>query len=204
MQNKLQELTDKLYNDGLSKGRQEGEAILNEARAQAAKTIADAEEEAGRIIADAEKKAEELRTKVESDLKMAAGQSIAATKQEIENLLVNKIADAEITDVLTGAEFVKQTISAVAQAFSPKDSEPADLEIILPESLKKEVEPFVKKELAKTLKGGVEVSFAKKSGGGFTIGPKGEGWYISFTDGTFRELISSYLRPATKKILFGE
>ena len=32
MQNKLQELTDKLYNEGLSKGKQEGEAILNEAK----------------------------------------------------------------------------------------------------------------------------------------------------------------------------
>ena len=29
MQNKLQELTDKLYNEGLSKGIAEGEAILS-------------------------------------------------------------------------------------------------------------------------------------------------------------------------------
>ena len=27
MQNKLQELTDKLYNEGLSKGKEEGEAL---------------------------------------------------------------------------------------------------------------------------------------------------------------------------------
>ena len=38
----------------------------------------------------------------------------------------------------------------------------------------------------------------------FRIGPKGEGWFVSFTDETFRELISGYLRPVTKKILFGE
>ena len=29
MENKLQELTDKLYNEGLSKGRQEAEALQN-------------------------------------------------------------------------------------------------------------------------------------------------------------------------------
>ena len=35
MQNKLQELTDKLYNEGLSKGKQEGEEILAKAKVQA-------------------------------------------------------------------------------------------------------------------------------------------------------------------------
>ena len=35
MQNKLQELTDKLYNEGLSKGKQEGEDILAKAKVQA-------------------------------------------------------------------------------------------------------------------------------------------------------------------------
>ena len=69
MQNKLQELTDKLYNEGLSKGRQEGEAILNEARSQAEEIISKARAEAARITADAEKEASELKAKVESDLK---------------------------------------------------------------------------------------------------------------------------------------
>ena len=40
MQNKLQELTDKLYNEGLSKGKSEGEAILANAKAQAEEIIA--------------------------------------------------------------------------------------------------------------------------------------------------------------------
>ena len=39
--------------------------------------------------------------------------------------------------------------------------------------------------------------------GGFIIGPKDGGYFISLTDETFIDLISAYLRPATKKILFG-
>ena len=53
MQNKLQELTDKLYNEGLSKGRQEGEELLAKARTQADEMIAKAQAEAERIIAAA-------------------------------------------------------------------------------------------------------------------------------------------------------
>ena len=204
MQNKLQELTDKLYNEGLSKGKQEGEAILNEARARAEDIIAKANAEAAKILADAGKEAEELKTKVTGDLKMAASQSLAATRQEIENLLISKVADKDITDTLTSAEFVKQAVMAVAKAFNPDSSEPAELSVILPESLKKEVEPFLRKELASVLNAKAEAGFSRKINGGFTIGPKGEGWFVSFTDETFKELISEYLRPATKKILFGE
>lgn len=45
MQNKLQELTDKLYNEGLSKGREEGEALLAKAKSQAADIVAEARKE---------------------------------------------------------------------------------------------------------------------------------------------------------------
>ena len=53
------------------------------------------------------------------------------------------------------------------------------------------------------LNAGVQASFTKKVAGGFTIGPKNGGYFISFTEETFNALISEYLRPATKKILFG-
>ena len=39
---KLQELTDKLFNEGLSKGKAEGEALLAKARKEAEEIVADA------------------------------------------------------------------------------------------------------------------------------------------------------------------
>lgn len=201
MQNKLQELTDKLYNEGLSKGKQEGEALLQEATAKADSILAEARKEADGIIAKARKEAEELKTRVNADLKMAANQSIAATKQDIEKIVVAKITDKEVKTALSSADFLKEIITAVARNFNA--AEPVDLEVVLPESLKKEMEPFVAKELSSILKSGITASFSKKIGGGFTIGPKDGSYFISFTDETFTDLISEYLRPTAKKILFG-
>ena len=201
MQNKLQELTDKLYNEGLSKGKQEGEEILAKAKVQAEEIVAKAKAEAAAIVAAANKDAEDLKTKVQGDLKMAAAQSVAATKKDIETLVVTKMTETEVKKTLSSADFVKEVILAVAKGFTTEDA--ADLELVLPESLKKELEPFVTSELGKVLKGGVEASFTKKIAGGFTIGPKDGGYFISFTEETFNALISEYLRPATKKILFG-
>ena len=201
MQNKLQELTDKLYNEGLSKGKQEGEEILAKAKVQADDIVAKARIEAAAIIAAANIEAENLRTKVQSDLKMAADHSLAATKNDIETLVVAKMTEAEVKKALTSADFVKEVILSVAKGFNTEEA--VDLEVVLPETLKKELEPFVNGELAKALKGGVQASFSKKVAGGFTIGPKDGGYFISFTDETFNTLIAEYLRPATKKILFG-
>ena len=199
--NKLQELTDKLYNEGLSKGREEGERILEEARRQAEDIIAKARQEAEGIISDAHRQAEDYRQKVSSDLKMASAQSLQATKKDIENLIIGSFAGEEVKKSLSSPDFVKEILKSVAQKFSSEES--ADLSIVLPASMQSELEPFVKGELASLLGKGVEANFSKKINGGFTIGPKDGGYFISMTDDTFNELITEYLRPVTKKLLFG-
>lgn len=202
MDNKLQELTDRLYKEGLSKGKEEGEAILAEASRKAEEIIAAAKKEAAAVLRDARKEAEDFRTKVEGDVKMAATQSIQAVRNDIENLMVGKLTDSAVNASLADVEFIKEAIKAVAMNFNAQEA--VDLEAVLPEALKGELEPFIKGELAGALKGGISASFSKKVSGGFNIGPKDGSYFISFTDETFRSLISEYLRPATRKILFGE
>lgn len=202
MQNKLQELTDKLYNEGLSKGREEGEALLAKAKSQAADIVAEAEKKAAEIMTKAEKEAEAYKVKVAGDLKMAASQSVQATRKDIEDLVVFKMTASATEKALSDEAFVKEVIKAVAEKFNAETA--MDLNLVLPETLKSSLEPFVKNELSTILKGQVNASFSKKIAGGFTIGPKDGSYFISLTDETFKELISEYLRPATRKLLFGE
>ena len=198
---KLQELTQKLYDEGLAKGKQEGEALLQKAVAEAENIKKQALEEAEAILAKARKEADDFKVKVEGDVKMAAQQSVQATRTDIENLVVAKVVDGTVDKALSNEEYIKGIITAVAQKFSA--DEPADLALVLPEALKSKLEPFVTGELGKLLGKGVEAAFSKKVAGGFKIGPKDGGYFVSLTDETFKDLIGSYLRPATKKLLFG-
>ena len=199
MSDKLQELTEKLYRQGLSKGREEGEQILAAAKADSEKIIAEAKDKAAGIIAAAEKEAGDLKSKVTSDLKMASQQCLQATKKDIETLLVGRIAD---TKAMQDPDFLKEIIRAVVGKFSSQEA--ADLSIIFPASVKDSIEPWIKSELASALNGGIQAAFSKKISGGFTIGPKDGSYFISLTEDSFKELISGYLRPVTRKILFGE
>ena len=198
---KLQELTQKLYDEGLAKGKQDGEALLRKAEDEAQGIVKQAKEEAEAILAKARKEAEDFKVKVEGDVKMAAQQSVQATRTDIENLVIAKVVDGTVDKAVSNEDYLKGIITAVAQKFSA--DEPADLALVLPESLKAGLEPFVKNELGKLLGKGVEAAFSKKVAGGFKIGPKDGGYFVSLTDDTFKDLIGSYLRPATKKLLFG-
>ena len=201
MSNKLQELTDRLYNEGLSKGKEEGEILLFKARKEADEIIANARKQAEDIVTEAENRAAQLKEKAESDIKMASEQALMATKKDIENLLVNALCAEETEKVLSEEKFLKEIILAVAQKFSTQQSE--DISLVLPASLKSMLEPWVSTELKKVLKKEIRVDFSKKIKGGFSIGPQNGSWYISMSDESFKALISEYLRPVTKKLLFG-
>ena len=165
--------------------------------------MAYAKAEADRIIAQANKEAEEMKTKVAADVKMAATQSIAVTKQEIEKMVVTNVATQGVKANMGNADFVKSLITTVVKAFNPDNAAPVALDLILPEAMKAEVEPFVQNEIANQFKGEVKVDYSKKMNGGFKVAPKDGGYMLQFTDDEFTQLIANYLRPATKKILFG-
>ena len=198
---KLQELTQKLYDEGLAKGKQEGEAVLQKAVEEAGSIVKKAQEEADAILARARKEADDFKVKVEGDVKMASMQALQATRADIENLVVAKAVNEPVAKALSSEEYIKGIITAVAQKFSAEEA--ADLSLVLPESLKAGLEPFVKNELGKLLGKGVDATFSKKLAGGFKIGPKDGGYFVSLTDDTFKDLIGAYLRPATKSLLFG-
>lgn len=202
MQNKLQELTDKLYNEGLSKGKEEGRRLLDEANAKAEAIVAEARQQADAIVEEAKKSAAALKTKAESDIRTASAQALQATRKDIEDLLLEASCKAPVRAELKDTSLLREAIIETARRFSTEN--PCDLAIVLPEELRGELQDWVSGALAKTLDKGVSASFSKKMAGGFRIGPADGSWYVDFSDESFSALIAEYLRPVTRKLLFGE
>ncbi|PKP40551.1 MAG: hypothetical protein CVT95_13510, partial [Bacteroidetes bacterium HGW-Bacteroidetes-12] len=87
MQNKLQELTEKIYKEGLSKGNEEAAQLVNKAKDDAAKIIADAKKQSEQIIAQAKKEAEDLKKNIETEVNISARQVVSGFKQDLSNLI---------------------------------------------------------------------------------------------------------------------
>ena len=204
MENKLQELTDRLYQEGLSKGKKEADDLLANARKEAEDIVAQARAEAEAIRADAEKRAVKIRTMVQGDIKMASTPAIAALKQQVENMVITKSVAQPVGAALSDQEFVKDLIKMVVRSFNASNPDGVALDVILPVAAQKELEKAAGNEAIKNLSKGLEVKNVKGLANGFKIGPKDGGYQLSFTEDDFTNLIGEYLRPATKKILFGE
>lgn len=200
--NKLQELTDRLYTEGLSKGREEGEKVLQNAKNEAQKVLADAQAAAAKTIADAQAQAADILAKATSDVKMASTQALDATKSDIQNAVLAKLVDEKVGAALADKKFICEVVMTIAKNFSTENN--CDLEVVMAEGTSQKVQDYVQAEVAKAIGRGIQVNLSKKIKGGLTVGPKDGAYFVSLTDETFSALIREYLRPATRKTLFGE
>jgi hypothetical protein len=203
MQNKLQELTDKLYQDGLSKGKQEAQALLQKAQQEAQALVQKAKEQAEAIVSAAQKEMAEQQANTQNELKMAAQQSLVALKSEIEHLVVAKTLQPPIQKAVSEVDFIKSMIIAALEAFNPKGESAASLELLLPASKKAELETALPSLISRQLQTSLNISFSEKVKSGFTLAPKDGGYQLRFSDTDFEALFSEYLRPKTRQFLFG-
>jgi len=202
MDSKIQQLTETIYNEGVEKAREEADAILKEAKEKAEQIEKDAQKKADKIVEDANGKSEELKKQVDSEIKMTLNQAVSAMKQEITSLITMQVIQPSVKELFSNSDYLKKLISDVVKGWM--DKEDFDLNVILPESDREELEKFFKNNLADELNKGLEVSFAKNLKSGFKIGPSDGSYVISFTDEDFTNFLKSYLRPKTSQLLFEE
>lgn len=204
MQNsKLQELADKLYQEGLSKGREQADALVSQAKEEAARLVENARKEASGLIAEANLTAGEAKKNAETEIRMAFRRLESEVKLRISGLIVSKTLSEPIAKSMNDAAFVQSLIAEAVSGFNPQGQEPVALSVLLPAEKQADFKAFAESQMAKYLQGGLEIVFDKGLQAGFRIGLKDEQYYISFTDKDFENLFASYLRPHLKQLLFG-
>lgn len=201
MDDKIKELTNKIYQEGVEKAKADGKGIVESAKKDADDILANAKKEAENIINNAKKEAEQLKNKTLSELKMSSNQAKESLKQEIVNILSNSSVNEATKKVTSDVEFIKGLIKEIINGWN-NSGKSLDLTLLLPEKLKKDFEEFLKSKANEILSKGVEVKFEGRMDNGFKIGPKDNSFILSFTDKDFLQFFQSFLKPKTKEILF--
>jgi V/A-type H+-transporting ATPase subunit E len=204
MNDKLQELTQKIYNEGLEKGKNEAAEIVNQAKAEADALVKDANMQAHKIVEDAKKEVEELKKNTNSELVLSSKQAINALKQQLTDLVVSKSVEDALAGAFDDKAFIQNIMLAMVENWDKIDSSGGDISIILPEKEKGRFDDFLKGKVANRIKAGLDVDFEEGIKSGFKIGPKGGQFKISFTENDFQQFFEQYLRPRTKKMLYEE
>lgn len=199
--NKLQELTQKLYNDGLEKGRSEAERLVADAKQQAAKILADAKAEADAVAKAAELRAEDIAKNAMTEIELAGRQAVSKIKTELVEAIVAKTTGEAIKAAVVDAAFIKDMLLVVAKNWNSASAD-VSLKALLAEDKRAELDAAMKSATEELLKAGVEVGYTKDIKSGFKVGEKGGSYYISFTDESFDALFKEYLREKVSNMLY--
>lgn len=204
MSDKLKELTNKIYSEGVGKAEKEAAEIIENAQKDAEKILKDAEKQAKQIKESAEKESEELKKNVESEIKLSARQAINALKQNITELIVTKVSQDETEKSLKDSDFIKKIIENLIKSYTEKNESQLDVSLLLPEKMRKELEDYFEKKQKALLNKGLEIKFSDEIKAGFEIGPKDNSYKISFSDETFEAFFKNYLRPRSVNLLYNK
>ena len=202
MENKLEQLTRKLYDEGLEKGRAEADRVLAEARKEAERIVAEAHAEADSIVRKAQAKAEDVGKNTMTEIALAGRQAVAKIKSEIASMIVAKATAAGVKEAALDPAFIKEMLLAVAGNWNGADAGKVELKALLPEAERTKLDAAFGKSARELLAAGIEVGYSKEVKSGFKVGAKDGGYYISFSDADFDALLGEYLREKVSDMLF--
>ncbi|NDV66852.1 hypothetical protein [Bacteroides sp. 224] len=196
MENKIQELTDKIYREGVEKGNEEAQRLIDKAQEEAKKIIEDAKKEADSIVASSRKSANELSENTKSELKLFAGQAVNALKSEITNVLTDKIVSVPVKEFAANKDFLNEFIVALASKWST--NEPIVISTADADSLTKYFTANAKALLDK----GVKIEQVNGIKTLFTVSPEDGSYKVNFGEEEFMNYFKEFIRPQLVEMLF--
>ncbi len=202
MQNKLQELTDKIYNEGILKARQEAEDIIQQAKEDAKTIVSDAEKQAKELIANSNAQVLEQKKNLESELVLTSTQAINALKQQISEAITLNVVKPPIKELFNDKNYIQSLILKVIAEWGKTDQQ--NLLLMLPETDKAQFETFFKNNLSDELNKQITIEFSNQVKSGFKIESKADNYQINFSETDFVNFFKAYLRPKTSEILFNQ
>ena len=193
---KIQELTSKLYSEGVEKGKEEASKIIAEAKAQKKQILEEAEAQSRQILNAARKEVAELRSHTEAELKLYASQSSEALKTEITNLITGKLAESNVNAATEDKLFMQKLIVALVQNWAREEK------LTIGTENAEELQSYITANAKNLLDKGIKIETVNGIKTGFTISPEDGSYKVKFGEDEFIEYFKEFLRPQIQKLLF--
>ena len=195
MENKIQELTEKIYAEGVEKGKAEADRLVCEAKESAAEIVKKAQAEAEAIVAAAKKKAEELEANTRSEIKLYGAQAVGALKSEIATVVTDTIVKSAVKEALAG-DTVKAMLVKIAERWN------SDEALVISTAEADALKAYFAKNAKALLDKGVEIKQVNGLKTLFSVAPADGSYKVNFGEAEFEAFFKSFLRPQMVDLLF--
>lgn len=209
----VQELIDRLSQEGVAEGEKQAAKIVEEARQQARQIVDAAQAEADKIVADARREADHFRQGGQEALQLACRDAVRdlasrlheGFRQRLQDLVANQLRDPQL---------LRQVILEIARKSRPQQDE-SHLLALLPLEAVGETEirqrlqageedalsEFVKGLLSEDIRSGLDVQLASSDQTGLRVRVVEENVEIDLTDEAVTELLAKHLLPRYRALL---
>ncbi|MDR2232009.1 MAG: hypothetical protein LBE56_02660 [Tannerella sp.] len=194
---KIQELTDKIYREGVEKGNEEAGRIISEAQEQRRAILHDAQVEAEQMLTHAAKQTEALKKSAEAELKLFAAHFVEDLRNELTDLIVGKIVKNNIQPLTQDTAFMQQIVLEIAKKWA--GTEGMTIRSAAAEELHKYIESNAKELLDRE---NVKIEKINGKPASFTILPADGTYKVVFGEDEFMAFFKEYLRPQIVALLF--
>ena len=204
MHSSVEELTKKIYQEGVEKAEKEAEKIIKEAHQKAQKIVDKAEAQSKVLIESAEKRAADLKHKNEAEMRLAARQALSNLQQKVRDMLVWEITSKPLPEAFGDKKFVRSLIEKLVDFWLKHYGEIEGLNILLPKKDYEEAQEYVRQRAQELLKNKITIEFKDTMTNGFQISPEDGRFKVSFTAEDFENYFKSFAKPRIFRLLFGE
>lgn len=196
MNNKIQELTDIIYNEGVAKGQAQADQIIAQANDQAAKIVADAQKQADSLLAAARKEAADNAENVQKELRLHAAQAVEALKSEIATVVTDKIVQDSVKGFTADQKSFNEFMLRIAQEWGKNQQ--IEINAQDADALTRYFNANAKALLDK----GVKITQVNGQPAEFSIQPADGSYKVNFGTEEFMNWFKSMLRPQLVETLF--
>ena len=195
MENKVQEITDKIYREGVEKGQKEAQKIVADAETKRAELLKNAQHEAEKIVTDAKRSVEELTKHTYSELQMYTDRAVEALKSEITNLLTNSVVDTAVKATVNN-EWLQKLMLTLATNWVTNEN------VVIQTTDATALTQYFAKQAKDLLDKGVQIEQVNGKSSTFAIMPADKGYRIQFGEAEFAAYFKEFLRPQLVEMLF--
>lgn len=213
----VQELIDKLKNQGVSEGQKQAEQILKEAHHKASRILSQAQAEADKLLSEGRHKLEVERQSSHEAIKTAFRDTELALRSKVREAFsahLKRLVSLELGD----KDFIKQLVLVIASLKKDEIVQASQIEVLLPSKIfetdengthlsqegKKRMHHLVLGITDGMLREGIELKSSTDVKGGIKVRLTGKDIELDLTDEAFTNLLLKYLLPRYREIISGQ
>ena len=202
MEDKLQQLTDKIYQEGIARAQSEQNEIIEAARHEADNIRAEAQKEASQTVRQAEKEAADMKDRAHAELVMLSRNTLATLRQDLRDMLRRKVLDEPVQAVLTDPKTMAGLLEKVVAQIGRDDQ--GKWVIQVGGQTGEEVRASMRQALSSILDQEPQLESDSGMFRGFEIRRESDAYAISFREEDLQAILAPFLGEELKSLLRDE